>query len=45
MGRPPVSVKVPNNMNDFPYTMVDPATVLDEAEKWEKIWNELFINK
>jgi len=45
MGRPPVSVKVPNNMNDFPYTMVAPATVLDEAEKWERIWNELFINK
>lgn len=45
MGRPPVSVKVPNNMNNFPYTTVDPATVLDEAEKWEKLWNELFISR
>ncbi|MBA2690240.1 MAG: extracellular solute-binding protein [Burkholderiales bacterium] len=45
MGRPPISVKVANHMNNFPYTTVDPATVLDEAEKWEKLWRELFISK
>jgi hypothetical protein len=30
-------------LNKFPYEMIDPATVLDEAGKWEKIWSELFL--
>ncbi len=30
---------------NFPFTLIDPATVLDEAAKWEKLWNELFIRK
>ncbi|MDB5755757.1 MAG: hypothetical protein JWR56_2185, partial [Massilia sp.] len=25
--------------------MVDPATVLDENEKWETLWNKLFLKK
>lgn len=45
MGRVPVSLKVKNNLNNFPYTMVDPATVLDESEKWEKLWDNLFLKK
>lgn len=45
MGRVPASLKVKTDLNRFPYTMVDPATVLDEAEKWEKTWNDLFLRK
>jgi iron(III) transport system substrate-binding protein len=45
MGRVPASIKVKSPLNDFKYTMVDPITVLDESEKWEKIWHELFIKR
>ena len=45
LGRVPTSLKVKSNLNNFKYTMVAPASVLDEAEKWEKIWNELFLKK
>jgi iron(III) transport system substrate-binding protein len=45
MGRVPVSRKVKTELNDFTYTMVDPATVLDEAQVWEKTWNELFLGQ
>jgi iron(III) transport system substrate-binding protein len=45
LGRVPASTKVKSNLNNFPYTMVDPVTVLDEAEKWEKMWNDLFLKK
>jgi iron(III) transport system substrate-binding protein len=45
MGRVPASLKVKSKLNDFPYTMADPATVLDENEKWEILWNRLFLKK
>ncbi len=45
MGRVPASTKVKSELNNFPFRMIEPATVLDEAEKWEKLWNELFIRK
>ena len=38
MGRVPVSTKVKTDLNRFPYTMVDPVTVLDEQEKWNRLW-------
>jgi iron(III) transport system substrate-binding protein len=41
--RVPASTAVQTNLNKFPYEMIDPAIVLDEAEKWEKIWSELFL--
>jgi iron(III) transport system substrate-binding protein len=41
--RVPASNKVDSNLNDFPYEMIDPAIVLDESQKWEKIWSELFL--
>jgi iron(III) transport system substrate-binding protein len=41
--RVPASTKVDSNLNDFPFEMIDPVLVLDEAEKWEKIWSELFL--
>lgn len=45
MGRVPTSRKVKTSLNNFPYVMIDPATVLDESEKWEKIWESLFIKR
>ncbi|HZR70799.1 MAG TPA: extracellular solute-binding protein [Burkholderiales bacterium] len=45
MGRVPASIKVKSPLNDFKYTLVDPITVLDESDKWEKIWNDLFIKR
>jgi iron(III) transport system substrate-binding protein len=45
MGRAPASTKVKSALNDFPFTLIEPATVLDEAPKWEKLWNELFLTK
>src|SRR5688500_7382892 len=41
--RVPASTKVDTKLNDFPYEMIDPVVVLDEADKWEKIWSELFL--
>jgi len=43
MGRVPVSTKVRTHMNNFEYTLVDPSTVLDEQDKWNKLWEDLFI--
>ena len=45
MGRVPTSLKVKSNLNNFPYVMIDPVTVLDESEKWETRWNKLFLKK
>ena len=45
LGRVPASLKVKSPLNNFEFTMIDPITVLDESEKWEKIWRELFIKR
>jgi iron(III) transport system substrate-binding protein len=45
MGRVPASTKVKSDLNNFAFTLVDPATVLDEAQRWETLWNELFLAK
>jgi iron(III) transport system substrate-binding protein len=45
MGRVPVSTKVRTNLNQFEYTLVDSATVLDEQDKWNKEWERLFLQK
>ena len=41
--RVPASNKVDSALNDFPYQMIDPVVVIDEADKWEKRWSELFL--
>ena len=41
--RVPASTAVETNLNKFPFRMIDPVIVLDEQEKWEKIWSELFL--
>lgn len=45
MGRPPVNRKVKSRLSDFEHTYLDVVTVLDESEKWDKLWQELFIRK
>jgi iron(III) transport system substrate-binding protein len=41
--RVPASTAVETNLNKFPFQMIDPVVVLDESEKWEKLWSELFL--
>ncbi len=41
--RVPASTAVDTNLNKFPYEMIDPAVVIDESEKWERLWTELFL--
>jgi iron(III) transport system substrate-binding protein len=45
MGRTPVSTKVASPMSRFEYTLVDPAIVLDEQDKWTREWDKLFNQK
>ena len=45
MGRVPASTRVKSRLNDFRFTLIEPATVLEEAPRWEKLWNELFLRK
>src|SRR5436190_8289551 len=45
MGRVPVSTKVKTHLNQFDYTLVDSAVVLDEQDKWSKEWDRLFMQK
>jgi len=41
--RVPSSAAVDSSLNKFPYQMIDPVIVLDEWEKWEKLWTALFL--
>jgi iron(III) transport system substrate-binding protein len=43
MGRMPA--KVTSQSNSFRFTLIDPATVLDESARWDGIWNDLFIRR
>ena len=45
LGRVPASRAVKSALNGFAFVPIDPATVLDESAHWEKIWNELFLQK
>lgn len=45
MGRVPASTKVKSELNNFPFTLIEPATVLEEAPRWEKLWNDFFLRK
>jgi iron(III) transport system substrate-binding protein len=45
MGRVPASGKVKSHLNNFPFVMTDPGTILRESQKWESAWNELFLVK
>jgi iron(III) transport system substrate-binding protein len=45
LGRVPASTKVKSELNNFPYITIDPVTVLDERERWEKVWNGFFLRR
>lgn len=45
MGRVPASSRVKSELNNFSFHMIEPSTVLDEADKWGKLWDELFLRK
>jgi len=41
--RVPASLAVETNLNKFAYEMIDPVITLDEADKWDKLWSDLFL--
>ena len=41
--RVPASLSVDTHLNKFPFQMIDPVITLDEDERWEKLWSELFL--
>jgi iron(III) transport system substrate-binding protein len=41
--RVPASLSVDTHLNKFPFQMIDPVITLDENEKWEKTWTDLFL--
>lgn len=45
MGRVPASTRVKSELNNFPFTMIDAATALDEKDEWDALWNDLFLKR
>jgi iron(III) transport system substrate-binding protein len=45
LGRPPANMKVKSQLNNFNFVMTDPSLVVDEAEKWQKLWTQMFLVK
>jgi len=45
MGRFPSSRKVKSDLVAFPYLMLNPVALIDEDEKWLKLWSELVAVK
>ena len=43
LNRVPTSTAVDSPLNKFAHEIVDPAVVLDEGEKWDRIWSNLFL--
>lgn len=41
--RVPASLAVESHMNKFPFEMIDPVVTLDEDDKWNKLWSQLFL--
>jgi iron(III) transport system substrate-binding protein len=41
--RVPASTAVDSPLNKFRYAIIDPAIVLDEWDRWEKLWSEIFL--
>jgi iron(III) transport system substrate-binding protein len=42
LNRVPASLAVDSPLNKFKYQVVDPV-ILDEWDKWEKLWSDLFL--
>ncbi|MEW6453364.1 MAG: extracellular solute-binding protein [Pseudomonadota bacterium] len=43
LGRVPTSKAIKTPMDTAKFTLIDPATVNTESDKWLKIWTELFL--
>ena len=43
MNRVPSSLAVDTPLNKFPHKIIDPAIALDEGDKWDKLWSQLFL--
>ncbi len=41
--RVPASLSVETRLNKFPFHMIDPVITLDENDRWEKLWIDLFL--
>jgi len=41
--RVPSSLSVDTHLNKFAFHMIDPVITLDENDKWEKLWSDLFL--
>ncbi len=42
-GRAPISRAVDTPLTKFKYQLIDSAIVLDERDKWDKLWSDLFL--
>jgi iron(III) transport system substrate-binding protein len=42
-GRVPASLAVDSELNKFQYQLIDPVIVLDEWDKWSKLWSDIFL--
>ena len=45
MGRTPVSRTVKTETSGVNYVLSDPAVILDENDKWQQLWDKLFMAK
>jgi iron(III) transport system substrate-binding protein len=45
MGRVPVSRAVKTDTSAMNYVMSDPAVILDESDKWQQLWDKLFMGR
>jgi iron(III) transport system substrate-binding protein len=43
VNRVPASLAVDTPLNKFPHEIIDPAIALDEGDKWDKLWSNLFL--
>lgn len=41
----PTSIKVPSTLNKMPLTFANPKTTLDDGQKWNKIYDDIFNRK
>ncbi|HMH18505.1 MAG TPA: extracellular solute-binding protein [Burkholderiales bacterium] len=45
MGRFPANQKVKSRLGNFPFVMLDPVVLVDEDEKWLKLWDRLTASR
>jgi iron(III) transport system substrate-binding protein len=43
VNRVPTSMAVDSPLNKFKYEIIDPVLALDQGEKWERLFSDLFL--